>query len=175
MRKIFKKWLQALGKLDYVQGKARPNVECILCSVRDNDERVTSLKIYEDKICFVVLNLYPYNPAHLLVATSQHKMKFLELTKSEILHIFRTIQGLQLLVNDLYNPKGYNIGMNEGRDAGGSIEHLHFHIVPRYGSELGFIDIVGETRVLPEGLNAVKKKLESNINKYLTKEFFGNY
>ena len=175
MRKIFKKWLQALGKLDYVQGKARPSVECILCSVRDNDERVTSLKIYEDNICFVVLNLYPYNPAHLLVATSQHKTKFLELTKSEILHIFRTIQGLQLLINDLYNPKGYNIGMNEGRDAGGSIEHLHFHIVPRYGSELGFIDIVGETRVLPEGLNAVKKKLESNINKYLTKEFFGNY
>ncbi len=175
MRKIFKKWLQALGKLDYVQGKARPNVDCILCAVKNNDERVTSLKLYEDKICFVVLNLYPYNPAHLMVATSQHKIKFIELTKSEIIHIFRTIQGLQLLINDLYNPKGYNIGINEGKDAGGSIEHLHFHIVPRYGSELGFIDIVGETRVLPEGLDAVKKKLESNINKYLTKEFFENY
>jgi ATP adenylyltransferase len=110
-----------------------------------------------------------------MVATSQHKTKFLELTRSEILHIFRAIQGLQLLLNDLYNPKGYNIGMNQGRDAGGSIEHLHFHIVPRYGSELGFIDIIGDTRVLPEGLDAVREKLENNINKYLTKEFFENY
>jgi ATP adenylyltransferase len=175
VKSIFKKWLQALGKLDYVQGKARPNVDCILCAVRDNDPRVTSLKIYEDSICFVVLNLYPYNPGHLMVATLQHKTKFLELERSEILHIFRAIQGLQLLLNDLYNPKGYNIGMNEGRDAGGSIEHLHFHIVPRYGSELGFIDITGETRVLPEGLDAIKKKLESNIHNYLNKEFFEKY
>ncbi len=172
---IFKKWLQALGKLEYVQGKARPNVDCILCAVRDNDKQVKTLKIYEDKICFVVLNIYPYNPAHLMVATTQHKTKILELTRSEILHIFRTIQGLQLLINNLYHPKGYNIGINQGKDAGGSIEHLHFHIVPRYGSELGFIDIFSETRVLPEGLEAVKKKLEKNIGNYLTKEFFENY
>ena len=75
----------------------------------------------------------------------------------------------------MYNPKGYNIGINQGRSAGGSIEHLHFHLIPRYGSELGFIDIVGKTRVLPEGLDAVKKKLESVIHKYLTKEFFESY
>jgi len=98
-----------------------------------------------------------------------------ELSKEELLHIFRTIQGIQLLLDDLYSPKGYNIGINQGRIAGGSIEHLHFHVVPRYGSELGFIDIVGKTRVLPEGLDNVKKKLESNINKYLTKKFFESY
>ena len=172
---IFNKWLQALGKLDYVQGKARPKVDCILCAVRDNDGRVKSLKIYEDHICFVVLNLYPYNPAHLMIVTRRHITKFLELTKEELLHITRTIQGIQLLLDDLYSPKGYNIGINQGRDAGGSIDHLHFHLVPRYGSELGFIDIVGKTRVLPEGLDNVKKKLESNINKYLTKKFFESY
>lgn len=167
--------MQALGKLDYVQGKARPDVDCILCAVKNNDQRVTSLKVYEDDICFVVLNLYPYNPAHLMVATSQHKTTFLELTRTEILHIFRTIQGLQLLINDLYSPKGYNIGMNQSRDAGGSIEHLHFHVVPRYGSELGFVDIISETRVLPEGLNAVRKKVKDNILKYLNDEFYKNY
>ncbi|TET60691.1 MAG: HIT domain-containing protein [Promethearchaeota archaeon] len=172
---MFEKWIQALGKLDYVQGKARPNVDCILCAVRDNDERVRSLKIYEDNICFIVLNLYPYNPAHLMVVTQRHISKFIELAKEELIHITRAIQGIQLLLDDLYSPKGYNIGINQGRDAGGSIEHLHFHIVPRYGSELGFIDIVGNTRVLPEGLDAVKQKLESNIQKYLNKEFFENF
>lgn len=143
--------------------------------MRDNDERVKSLKIYEDSLCFITLNLYPYNPAHLMIVTQRHITKFLELTKEELIHITRTIQGIQLLLDDLYSPKGYNIGINQGRDAGGSIEHLHFHIVPRYGSELGFIDIVGETRVLPEGLDSVKQKLEKSIYKFLNKEFFGNF
>ncbi len=172
---VFKDWLQALGKLDYVQGKARPNVDCILCAVRDNDERVVSLKVYEDDLCFIVLNLYPYNPAHLMIVTQRHITKFLDLTKEELLHITRAIQGIQLLLNDLYNPKGYNIGVNQGRNAGGSIEHLHFHLIPRYGAELGFIDIVGKTRVLPEVLKAVKKKIEENIHKYLNREFFENF
>ncbi|MHA2050731.1 MAG: HIT family protein [Promethearchaeota archaeon] len=171
----FKDWLQALGKLDYVQGKARPNVDCIFCAVRDNDERVVTLKVYEDDICFIVLNLYPYNPAHLMIVTRRHITKFLELTKEEMLHISRVIQGAQMLIDSLYNPKGYNIGLNQGRDAGGSIDHLHIHVVPRYGSELGFIDIVGKTRVLPEGLEAVKKKIEKNIKNFLHKDFFENY
>ncbi|MFX1345556.1 MAG: HIT family protein [Promethearchaeota archaeon] len=172
---MFRDWLQALGKLDYVQGKARPEVDCILCAVRDNDERVVSLKVYEDDLCFIILNLYPYNPAHLMIVTQRHITKFLDLTKEELLHITRAIQGIQLLLNDLYSPKGYNIGINQGRNAGGSIEHLHFHLIPRYGSELGFIDIVGKTRVLPEGLEAVKKKLEENIHHYLNKEFFEHF
>ncbi len=106
---------------------------------------------------------------------NRHIEKILELTKQEILHLFRIIQGLQLLLDELYSPKGYNIGINQGRDAGGSIEHLHFHLVPRYGSELGFIDIVGDTRVLPEGLDSVKQKMEKSIHKFLNKEFFENF
>ncbi|MFX0082192.1 MAG: HIT family protein [Candidatus Hodarchaeota archaeon] len=161
--------------MDYVQGKARPDVDCILCSVRDNDERVVSLKVYEDDLCFIVLNLYPYNPGHLMIVTQRHITKFLELTKEELLHINRAIQGIQLLLNDLYKPKGYNIGFNQGKTAGGSIQHLHFHLIPRYGTELGFIDIIGKTRVLPEGLESVKKKINENIDKYLNREFFENF
>ena len=172
---MFENWLKALGKLEYIQGKTRPNVDCILCAVRDNDTRVISLKIFQDEICFVVLNIYPYNPAHLMVVPIRHLTIFVELTKEEIIHSSRILQGLQLMINDLYQPKGYNIGINQGRQAGGSIDHLHFHIIPRFGSELGFIDIVGKTRVLPEGLDEVKKKLDRNIKKYLNKEFFENF
>ena len=167
--------MQALGKLDYVQGKARPNVDCILCAIKDNDERVVILKVYEDDLIYVSLNLYPYNPGHLLIVTNRHVASLTDLTKNEIQHSFRVIQGLQLMLNDLYNPHGYNIGVNQGRSAGASIEHIHFHLVPRFGAELGFIDIVGKTRVLPEGLESVKKKIEENIGKYLNAQFFENF
>ena len=172
---MFEKWLRALGKLDYVQGKARPNVDCILCSVRDNDERVVSLKIYQDTLIFISLNLYPYNPGHLMIVPNRHILSFSDLTKEELIHLSRTIQGVQLLLDELYNPKGYNIGINQGREAGASIEHLHIHLVPRFGSELGFIDIVGKSRVLPEGLESVKQKLLKNINKFLTEEFYTQF
>ncbi|NHJ25469.1 MAG: HIT domain-containing protein [Candidatus Lokiarchaeota archaeon] len=172
---MFENWLRALGKLEYVQGKDRPNVECILCSVRDNDERVVSLKIYDDDILFISLNLYPYNPGHLLIVPNRHIIQFTDLSKQELQHITRTIQGLQHLLDDLYNPKGYNIGINQGRDAGASIEHLHFHLVPRYGSELGYIDIVGKTRVLPEGLESVRQKLTQRIKNYLNTKFYEQF
>ncbi|MFX0032236.1 MAG: HIT family protein [Candidatus Hodarchaeota archaeon] len=158
-----------------MQGKTRPNVECILCSVRDNHEDVVSLKIYHDKILFISLNLYPYNPGHLMIVPNKHITKFVDLTKEELIHIMRTIQGVQMLLDEIYNPKGYNIGINQGKIAGGSIEHLHVHVVPRYSSELGYIDIVGETRVVPEGLDSVKEKLEQNIKKFLNQEFFESY
>ncbi len=172
---VFKDWLQALGKLDYVQGKSRPKIDCILCGVRDDDDRVVLLKIYYDDLLFISLNLYPYNPGHLMVVPNRHIIKYIDLNKEEIIHISRTIQGLQILLDDLYHPLGYNIGMNQGKIAGASIEHLHFHIVPRYGAELGYIDIVGKTRVLPEGLESVRKKLVSNINRFLNEDFFNKF
>jgi ATP adenylyltransferase len=172
---MFEKWLRALGKLDYVQGKARPDVDCILCSVRDNDERVVSLKIYQDTLIFISLNLYPYNPGHLMIVPNRHVQRFSDLTKEELINLSMTIKGLKLFIDELYAPKGYNIGINQGKEAGASIEHLHIHLVPRFGSELGFIDIVGKTRVLPEGLESVKQKLLKNIDKYLTKEFYTQF
>lgn len=78
-------------------------------------------------------------------------------------------------MNDLYSPHGYNIGVNEKKVAGGSIEHLHFHLVPRYRNELGYIDIVGKTRVVVEDLNSVLKKIQSNITKYLNQDFYNSF
>ncbi|MBD3193568.1 MAG: HIT domain-containing protein [Candidatus Lokiarchaeota archaeon] len=172
---IFKKWLRALGKLEYVQGKNRPDVGCILCSIRDNDKRVKSLKYYQDELIFVTLNLFPYNPAHSMVVPKRHVLNFTDLKKEEIIRISRAIQGLQMMLNDLYNPHGYNIGLNQGINAGGSIKHLHFHVVPRYGAELGYIDIVSKTRIVVEGLESVKKKLETKVSNYLNKDFFMDF
>lgn len=110
-----------------------------------------------------------------MIVPNKHITQFTELSKEEIIHLMRTVQGTQMLLDHIYIPKGYNIGINQGSIAGGSIEHLHVHVVPRYSSELGYIDIVAETRVVPEGLNSVKEKLEQNINKFLNQKFFENF
>ena len=65
--------------------------------------------------------------------------------------------------------------MNQSKPAGASIEHIHFHLVPRYAAELGYIDIVGKARIVPEGLDTVKQKLEEKIHDYLNKELFKGY
>lgn len=110
-----------------------------------------------------------------MIVPNRHIIKYLDLSKQELIHISRTIQGLQMLLDNIYNPKGYNIGINQGKIAGGSIDHLHIHLVPRYGAELGYIDIVGKTRIVPEGLESVKVKLEKQINNFLNQEFFENF
>ena len=146
-----------------------------MCAIRDNDERVQTLKVYQDDLIFIVVNIFPYNVGHLMVCLNRHIMKFTELTKQEIIHIFRAIQGLQLLLDELYHPHGYNIGLNQGKNAGASIDHIHWHVVPRFPAELGYIDIIGNSRIAVEGLDSVKKKVEEKIDKYINKEFFEIY
>lgn len=172
---MFNRWLQVIGKIDYIRKKDRPDVKCILCSVRDDDERVKIFKIYQDDITFVSLNAFPYNPGHLLVVPNRHIKSFRELTKAEIIHISRLIQGLQLLMIDLFNNTGFNIGINEGPNSGASIEHFHYHIVPRYNNELGFIDLISNSRIAIEGLESVLKRYKEKINDYINKEHFKNF
>lgn len=164
-----------MGKLDYVQGKARPDIDCILCGIRDDDERVVSLKVYQDDLAFVTLNLYPYNPGHIMCVPNRHVLRYIDLTKEEVLHCSRIIQGLMMMLDDIYNPHGYNVGMNQGRNAGASIEHIHFHVVPRYGAELGFIDIVGGARITPEGLESVEGKIKAKMDEFLNERFFEQF
>ena len=149
-------------------------MDCILCAVKNDDERVVNLKYYQDDLIFILLNLFPYNPAHSMIVPNRHVQKFTDLTREEINRIFRAVQGLQNLLDDMYEPKGYNIGFNQ-EIAGASIPHLHCHLVPRYGTELGFIDIIGKTCVVPEGLDSVKRKIENNIEKYLSKQYFESF
>jgi len=110
-----------------------------------------------------------------MVCTHRHISKFINLSKEEIIHISRTIQGLQLLLNDIYSPRGYNIGINQGNYAGASINHIHWHVVPRFPSELGFIDIIGEARIIVEDLDSVKKKVEERIDEFLNQEFYDKF
>ena len=163
---LFKKHLQAQDKFDYVTGKAKPKVDCILCSIIKDSKEVKSLKLYQDGIGAVSLNLYPYNPGHLMVFPIRHVIDFRDLTDKEILHLSDLIKKSQNMLSELYNLEGFNIGMNIGNFSGASILHLHIHIVPRYKNELGYIDIIGKTRVVVESVSEVFEKLKKSAQKY---------
>ena len=159
---LFKNHLRAQDKLDYVTGKNRPDVDCILCEIIRDSNEVKKYKLHQDALSMVCLNLYPYNPGHLMISPVKHVTDFRELSKEEILSISENVKRCQDLISELYNPIGFNVGFNQGgKLAGASIEHLHVHLVPRFRGELGYIDIIGSTRVVVEGIDTVFKKMKN--------------
>ena len=146
------------NKLDYARGK-RPAVDCILCSVIANDPRVDNLVVYRHHAWYVTLNLYPYNPGHLMVVPRTHHTDIRQLNDAEVLELHH-LQNLCLRVLDLaYQPGGYNIGYNLGPTSGASIDHLHLQIVPRYRNEIGFFDLLSDSRVIVEEPQVTRERL----------------
>lgn len=165
---LFEKNLRAQNKLEYVQGCKKPAVECILCEILKDSPKVERLVIYHDNLATISLNLYPYNPAHLMIFPNRHITDFREFTNEEFLRIFELVKRAEDMITELYNPQGFNIGLNQGQCSGASISHLHFHLVPRFRNELGYIDIIGQTRVVVEGVQTVLEKMKKLIPKYFS-------
>jgi ATP adenylyltransferase len=134
-------------KLKYVTGD-KPDVECILCAIRDHHPDVRSLELDRTGFAAVTVNLYPFNPGHLMIYPLRHCVSLLELTNEEAADIHRlTMKSLSILTEE-FSPAGFNIGYNIGRVSGASIRHIHQHIVPRYENEVGFIDVLAGSRVM---------------------------
>ncbi|MHA1775662.1 MAG: HIT family hydrolase [Promethearchaeia archaeon] len=163
---LFTHHLLAVGKLKYAKGQ-RPKISCIFCGVRDNNPAITSLKVFQDEYLMVCLNLYPYNPGHLMVIPTKHVEKFEDLTENERNYLFWMVIQMQKMLQDIFSPTGFNVGYNQGNYAGASIQHVHVHIVPRYREELGFIDIIGTTKVIVEPLSEVLQKIQKYIGNYI--------
>lgn len=147
------------SKIDYIRGN-RPQVDCILCAVIAHDERVVDSTIINTDLMTVALNLYPYNPGHLMIFPNRHIESIEEMTEDEVTEMHRlTILSIKILRN-IYKAQGFNIGYNLGDSAGASIRHLHRHIVPRYRRELGFVDILSGSKIFVENPKSSMEKLK---------------
>ena len=133
-------------KIGYLKG-SRPG-GCILCRIAENDPDVVRLVIFESALSIAALNLYPYNPGHLLVFPKRHETDVRSLSPEERKDMDDTRDRCLDALDRTMKPQGYNIGFNQGLAAGGSIEHLHLHIIPRYRNELGIADLIGGKKVL---------------------------
>ncbi|MDR1144438.1 MAG: HIT domain-containing protein [Spirochaetaceae bacterium] len=144
-------------KIAYLKGK-RPD-GCILCHLRDQAPDVTDTVVYRTGAVAVSLNLYPYNPGHLLIFPLRHVKDIRELDAAERRSLDGALDKTLDILDSLYRPSGYNTGFNMGLDAGASIDHLHLHLIPRYPRELGIAELLGGKRVLVEDLAVTQKRL----------------
>ncbi len=145
---LFPKSILAQGKLGYVRGENKPKVECILCEIVKANPQIPRHVIWEDDKCIVMLNLYPYNPGHAMVLPKAHYERFHALPSDLVQQIFTLVQKVERAQEIAFKCVGWNIGINDGDCSGQSIKHVHVHVVPRFASELGYLDIIGKTRSL---------------------------
>jgi ATP adenylyltransferase len=155
----FDSYLWIPSKAGYLRRDGKPKVDCILCSIRDHDDRVRSLEVWRGEATIAVLNLYPYNPGHLMVFPQRHVLELSELEADEVAQLVGSINLAVKVLKDAYSPHGFNIGFNIGQSSGASIPHLHAHVVPRYDSELGFVDIIGGAKVLIEDPSSYQERV----------------
>jgi ATP adenylyltransferase len=134
------------NKLGYL--KKGKSSECVLCLVRDGSNAVERMVVFETLHSLVSLNLYPYNPGHLLVFPKRHCLDLRELTHEERLDIDSVVDECLDILDEIFKPAGYNLGYNLGSAAGGSIDHVHMHIIPRYKNEIGIAELLGGKKVL---------------------------
>jgi ATP adenylyltransferase len=134
-------------KIKYVKGD-KPAVECILCALRDGAPEVKDLTVYRGDSFIVAVNLYPFNPGHLMIFPLRHVTELSELSATEALALHKlTVKTIDILKEE-FSPAGFNVGYNLGKGSGASIAHVHVHIVPRYGNEVGFLDVLAGARVI---------------------------
>jgi len=138
---------------------------CFLCQVLQKEDGPENLILHRGKHSFIILNLYPYNNGHLMVAPLRHIGNFEELKEEELQEIFTFSQKLIPVLKKVYNPQGFNLGINLGRCGGaGLIGHFHLHIVPRWEGDTNFMLVTGKTKVIPESLEESYKEIKKALN-----------
>jgi ATP adenylyltransferase len=150
-------------RMAYIKGDDRPaddsRSQCPFCRIPADDSE-ESLVVARGETVFAVLNLYPYNPGHLMVCPYRHVADYTELDAAETAEVAAFTQTAMRVVRSVSNAHGFNLGMNQGSVAGAGIAaHLHQHVVPRWGGDTNFMPVVGRTKVLPQLLVDTRKLL----------------
>ncbi len=144
--------LWAPWRLEYIKGP-KPD-ECIFCAAVESERDAERYVVNRGERCFVMLNAYPYNNGHLMVSPTDHVAALEDLDDEVLLELMQLSRRSIAALGEAYSPEGYNLGINQGKVAGaGFDDHIHLHVVPRWGGDTNFMPVVGATRVLPQSLD----------------------
>lgn len=151
-------------RMVYIGGQDKPEdpsaPKCPFCRAAASDDDAASLVVRRGSHCFTLMNLYPYNPGHLLVLPYRHVADYTELTDAERIELGEMTAQAMRTLRHVSGPDGINLGMNQGEVAGAGIAaHLHQHVVPRWRGDANFLPIVAQTKAVPQLLDDARQAL----------------
>jgi ATP adenylyltransferase len=158
--RIWSPWRRA-----YVTSGAR-DPGCVLCRALEQATDPQSLVVHVADRSFVVMNLYPYNAGHIMIAPRRHLGSLAETEAEELTEMGALARRMESVMADVYTPDGINLGMNLGKAAGAGVaDHIHLHMVPRWVGDTNFMTTVGGTRVIPEDPVEACARLKARLEK----------
>jgi ATP adenylyltransferase len=163
-RSIFMHHIFAPWRIEYIKGEKYEG--CIFCDFprENNDEE--RLILYRGEYSFIIMNNYPYNPGHVMVAPYRHVSPLEELTDEETLDMMNNTKMIIKAIKSTMNPDGFNLGINLGRIAGAGIEdHIHFHVVPRWDGDTNFMPVLADVKVIPQAIEETYEQLRKALKK----------
>ncbi|MFO7968175.1 MAG: HIT domain-containing protein [Archaeoglobaceae archaeon] len=159
MDHIFAPW-----RIRYILGPKEEG--CIFCRYQKENRDKENLLLYRGENNFVIMNRYPYNPGHLLIAPYRHVGDVTDLKPDELLDMMEQVRICEEIIRKVMEPDGFNIGINVGSVAGAGMEdHIHTHIVPRWDGDTSFMPVFGDVNVVPEALQETYDKLKPEFEK----------
>lgn len=153
-------------RYDYITGSGSAKLDgCVFCSILNSpasDEEKYILK--RAGFNFVLLNLFPYAAGHLLIVPYAHLASLSEADKQTTDEMMDLMKVSQSVLDEVYQPEGFNMGLNLGKSAGAGVaEHFHTHVLPRWTGDVNFMTSIGETRNIPESLRTTYQKLKAKF------------
>jgi len=162
MKKLWAPW-----RMKYIESFDKVK-ECVFCKALREDDDEKNLVLYRDTHSFIIMNKYPYNNGHLMIAPNRHVGDITSLSEEEVLSMFRCLKIAISAIRDSMKPDGFNVGINVGRAAGAGIEdHVHMHVLPRWLGDTNFMPVIADTKVISEALEDTYRKLKESIDRKL--------
>jgi len=153
--------LHPYWRMDYIEAPRFPATKRPFTELPALGDDRKALIVHRSLLSYLILNRFPYNPGHLLAVPFRPVVDIEELDPAERADLMEIIVLAKSLLHSTLKPDGFNIGFNLGSASGGSIAHLHAHIVPRWNGDNNFMPVIGHTRILPQALNETWKRLNA--------------
>jgi len=165
MEQIFAPW-----RIKYI--KSEKYEGCIFCDFPKENKDKEHLILFRGKHCFVIMNAYPYNPGHVMVAPYRHVASLEDLTDDELLDLMKIVRLMIKTIKTAMNPDGFNIGVNLGRVSGAGVEdHVHIHIVPRWNGDTNFMPVLADVKVIPQALEETYEELKKVLDNIVSENY----
>jgi len=158
--------LHAPWRIEYILAPKAKLDESIFTRIAQSSDDEGNYVIARDRTCFAVLNRYPYNGGHLMAVPYKQVADLNGLTEEELADLWKLTRRCLNALTAVMKPDGFNVGINLGKVAGaGIVEHLHIHVVPRWGGDTNFMPVLAGTGVVPEALKEVAAKLRAELGR----------